>query len=499
MAMPSDGGFWGANLTEAINNGSVPAYRLDDMVTRVIAAWYQMGQDQGFPAPGIGMPASLSAPHEVIDGRNASFRPVLLEGATEGHVLVKNANNTLPLKAPRLLSIFGYSAKAPDQNDYTSSGFSAWTFGDESANLTDALSGFSGSTSSHEAIAINGTLVSGGGSGATAQNMIVSPFDGIVQQAYSDGTALFWDFTLQDPTVNPTSDACIVIVNAFATEGFDRPGLHDDYTDGLIINVANQCKNTIVVFQNAGTRLVDQWIDHPNVTALIFAHLPGQDSGAALASILYGTANPSGKLPYTVAKNESDYGDELLASQPEGIYVNFPQSNFTEGVFVDYRHFDANNITPRYEFGFGLSYTTYSYSNLQIATVPGADTAAYPTGAVLEGGPADLWDVLVKVTADVANTGSMDGMEAAQLYLGIPGPGTPVRQLRGFEKPLIKAGQKATVEFDLTRRDLSVWDTVAQKWLLRNGTFDVSVGASSRILPLTGTFTIGGGCKSRRA
>jgi beta-glucosidase len=83
--------------------------------------------------------------------------------------------------------------------------------------------------------------------------------------------------------------------------------LPDDFSDGLILNVANNCSNTIVVIHNAGVRLVDQWIEHPNVTAVIFAHLPGQDSGRAITQLLYGVQSPSGKLPYTVAKNESDY------------------------------------------------------------------------------------------------------------------------------------------------------------------------------------------------
>ncbi|RKL09690.1 hypothetical protein BFJ70_g16627 [Fusarium oxysporum] len=157
-------------------------------------------------------------------------------------------------------------------------------------------------------------------------------------------------------------------------------------------------------------------------------------------------------------------------------------SNFTEGVYVDYRHFDKLNIEPRYEFGFGLSYTTYNYGNLQIEKICGANITAYPTGPVMEGGQADLWDTLIKVTADIANVGQMDGAEAAQLYVGIPG--APLRQLRGFTKPFIKAGETMPVHFELTRRDLSVWDTVGQNWLLQSGDYAIFIGASSRILPL---------------
>ena len=93
-----------------------------------------------------------------------------------------------------------------------------------------------------------------------------------------------------------------------------------------------------MVIHNAGIRLVDQWIEHPNVTALIFAHLPGQDSGRSIVSLLYGDESPSGKLPYTVARNESQYN--VPVAHPEGQYLRFPQDNFTEGVYIDYKDFD---------------------------------------------------------------------------------------------------------------------------------------------------------------
>ncbi|KAH7111240.1 glycoside hydrolase family 3 protein [Dactylonectria macrodidyma] len=491
MAMPGPGEFWGPKLVEAIENGTVPESRLNDMAVRIITPWYRMKQDKGFPNPGIGIASNLALPHPIVEARDAADKPILLQSAVEGHVLVKNVNNALPLKKPKMLSILGYSAKASDTNMVGNPGPSAWNVawqpanaGDLIAKLSHVLAGFYTSISQ---IALNGTIVSGGGSGATSLATFFSPFHALTNQADEDDTQIFWDFTSPNPEVVGVSDACLVFGNAYSTEAFDRAGLRDDYTDGLILNVAKKCPNTIVVLHNAGTRLVDQWIDHPNVTAVIFGHLPGQDTGKALVSLLYGRDNFSGKLPYTVAKNETDYGELLSHTPAEGKFSIFPQSNFSEGVYVDYRRFDREGTEPRYEFGFGLSYTTFSYSNLKIRNAK-SNHAEYPSGRIVEGGQADLWDTVAVVTVEVKNTGRVSGAEAAQLYVGIPG--RPARQLRGFDKPAIKPGKTTKVTFKLNRRDLSVWDTVAQKWRLQSGEYKIFVGSSSRKLPLKGVLKI---------
>ena len=251
--------------------------------------------------------------------------------------------------------------------------------------------------------------------------------------------------------------------------------------------MASKCANTVVVIHNAGIRLVDQWVDHPNITAVIFAHLPGQDSGRALVSLLYGDESPSGRMPYTVARNESQYN--VKVAHPEGEYSRFPQDDFTEGVYIDYRDFDKKNITPRYEFGFGLTYTTFEYSDLRASLVFNASTSRKaPDSSIIEGGQASLWDVIATVSAVITNTGDMTAKEVAQLYIHIPGG--PVKQLRGFEKIEVVPGDSTPVKFLLQRRDLSEWDTTEQAWVLQKGSYQVWVGASSRILPLAGTLNI---------
>ncbi|RDW92620.1 beta-glucosidase-9 [Coleophoma crateriformis] len=496
LVMPNSDtwGVSGGNLTIAVNNGSLAESRVTDMATRIIAAWYQMGQDEGFPAAGVGMSSAYTTPKTIVNGRKAASKPFLLNGALEGHVLVKNVNNALPLKKPQLLSVFGYDAVAPPaMNVPFTGGSSVWIYGDEPyPNVPNGYSTFG----PVDQAARNGTMISGGGSGANAPAYISAPFDALQNQIYEDDTSLLWDFVSANPAVDSSSDACLVFINAFAAEGLDRDGLHGelslfeyDFSDSLVLNVAANCSNTIVIIHNAGLRLVDQWIDHPNVTALIFAHVPGQDSGRAVVQLLYGVQSPSGKLPYTVAKNESDI-NVYRQTLPEGEYALFPQSDYSEGVYIDYRDFDAKNITPRYEFGFGLTYTTFEYSNLAISLLPNASTSFLPPASqVLEGGASSLWDVLVQVSATITNTGTVAAAEVAQLYVGIPNG--PVKQLRGFSKVDIPVGANVTVSFELTRRDLSEWDVVLQSWALQQATYNIWVGASSRILPLAGTVVIG--------
>jgi beta-glucosidase len=334
----------------------------------------------------------------------------------------------------------------------------------------------------------DGTLITAGGSGGNTPPYVISPFKAIQDRVIADGGILRWDFVGQAPTTYPNADACLVFINAYASEAADRTTLADEWSDKLVQNVATNCSNTIVIIHSAGTRLVDAWIDHPNITAVIFAGLPGQESGHGLVDILYGDVNPSGRLPYTVARSESDYGHLLNSTIDSSA---FPQSNFTERLYIDYRRFDAEKITPRYEFGFGLSYTTFGFSNLSIIPVEGPSTSKYPSADVkiVQGGHPELWDVLYVVQANITNNGTREGAEIAQLYLGIPN--SPARQLRGFDKvgPLT-VNEVGQAVFEIKRRDLSVWNVESQDWELQRGVYNVWVGSSSRKLHLESTIEI---------
>lgn len=411
---------------------------------------------------------TVTAAHQRVIGTSRDSKSTILQGAIEGHVLVKNTKNALPLRNPLLITVVGWDAQV--------------------VSTSPQVQGF---MSQQYTAAVNWTMYTAGGSGLNDPATLISPFDALTQRQYAAGGSLYWDFQNAVPKVDPTSDACIVFINAWASEGYDRVGLRDDYSDGLVTSVAGNCSNTIVVVHNAGVRLVDQFVDHPNVTAIIFAHLPGQDTGNALAAILYGDVSPSGRLPYTVAKNESDYGALLNSSMPEGNYVDFPQSDFSEGQFIDYRYFDKKGITPRYEFGYGLSYTTFKYSNLRFSLK--GSPSPYPAKAAIQsGGNPHLFDTVATGSVQVTNTGSMDSLEVAQLYLGIPGSDQPVKQLRAFEKVSIPKGQTKTVQFSLRRKDMSTWDAHAQQWVIRSGSYNVWAGSSSKNLPLHTTVTVGG-------
>ncbi|KAK8097437.1 beta-glucosidase [Apiospora sp. TS-2023a] len=468
MVMPGGGSF-GKNLTEAVGNGTVPEERVTDMATRIVAAWYLVHQDgDNFPTPGFGM-QNLSLPHEQVDARDPQSRPIILEGAVAGHVLLKNEKKALPFRGEP-----GHAVRVRTKNTDTlfNLGYTS------SPEMAQAVLG----TEQHfDQAARGGTIVTGGRAGANGPAYILDPLAAIQYRASLDGTWVNWDLESGTPDVNPASDACLVFINAIATEGWDRDGLHDDFSDGLVLHVASRCPNTVVVVHAAGVRLVDQWIEHPNVTAAVIAHLPGQDSGLALVRLLYGEAYFSGKLPYTLARNESDYGVGYAPCRPEEGDLDL-QCDFAEGVYVDYRHFDEANITPRFEFGFGLSYTEFKYSDL----------AVKPDEKLLRAGPstyaAGLWDIVATVQATVANVGDAEGAEAVQLYLGIPN--SPPRQLRGFEKVPLQPEEEGVVTFELTRRDLSVWDVVKQSWVVQAGEYGVYVGASSRDVRLTGSIKV---------
>ena len=425
---------------------------------------------------------------------------MILQAAIEGHVLVKNVNKTLPLRSPKLLSLFGFDGPAPLINNPAGVSPSRWNLGAVSVDISDISLLQAVGTGMSPQVASMGTLTFGGGSGAGTGPYISSPFAAFDHKAWEEGFALHWDFHNQSPDVNPATDACIVFVNEFASEAFDRPGLADARADTLVQNVATKCESTIVVVHNAGVRLVDAWIEHPNVRAVIFAHLPGQDSGRALVDIVFGAQSPSGRLPYTIAKRAEDDGHllaPLMPGPPLSRTHRYPQSkrlflfvlskvnnagDFNETLYIDYRAFMLKNITPRYEFGHGLSYTTFEYSNLEATWTVDTVPEMPPDADIIEGGLSSLFDGIATVSFEITNTGTTAAAEVGQLYVATPN--APAKQLRGFIKKHIEPGKTERLRLSLTRRDLSIWDVVKQQWILQKGEYTVHVGRSVLDTPL---------------
>ena len=225
-----------------------------------------------------------------------------------------------------------------------------------------------------------GTLAMGWGSGTDDFPYLVDPLEAISRRARHDRTSLSWwldDFDTTGAATTATGvEVAIVGINSDSGEDYitvdgnegDRNNLTAWHAgDDLVLAVAAVNNNTIVVVHSVGPLILEAWIDHPNITAVLWAGVPGQESGNSLVDVLYGAYNPSGRLPYTIARNRSDYAADI-------IYVDTntpatPQVNYTEGLNIDYRHFLSANITPRYEFGFGLSYTKFNYTNLQVSEI----------------------------------------------------------------------------------------------------------------------------------
>ena len=255
------------------------------------------------------------------------------------------------------------------------------------------------------------------------------------------------------------SDVAVVCVTTSGTEGegTDRPSMALPRSqDALIHAVAAANKKTIVVLNNGTPVLMTGWLT--SVPALVETYFPGQEGGNALAAILFGEVTPSGKLPDTLGARREDYPD----------YGHFPgvrgRVDYAEGIYIGYRHFDKHDIAPLFPFGYGLSYTTFRYTNMKLS-----QSDLSPDGTVT-------------ASVDVTNTGAREGAEVVELYVHDPQPkiDRPVRELKGLNKVDLKPGETKTISLALTPRALAYCDVPGQQWKADAGDYDIEVGASSR-------------------
>ncbi|KAF7789887.1 hypothetical protein EIP86_000835 [Pleurotus ostreatoroseus] len=471
MTMPGDETtnsgttYFGQSLVDAVNNGQVSQDRIDDLATRILAAWYLLGQDTGYPAVNFNSWNPSEGQHINVSANHASLIRTIGAAST---VLLKNTNGVLPLKAPKSIALVGNDA-GPNPNGPNS-------FTDRGGD--------------------SGILALGWGSGTADFPYLVAPSDAITARAKADGTTVTTSLSDTDLTgaANAATgkEVAFVFINADSGEGYitvegnagDRNDLNAWHNgNALVEQVASVNDNTIVVVNSVGPIIMESWVTSPNVTAVVWSGLAGQEAGNSLTDVLYGAVNPGGKLPFTIAKATSDYSAQLITTG--SAIVQIP---YNEGLFIDYRHFDQANITPRFEFGFGLSYTTFDYSNLKI-TGSTAGGTRQPSGP---GSALDPWlhDPVVTVSFTLTNNGTVAGTEAPQLYTSPPASAQSAPlNLKGFDSVFLAPKASTTVSFNLSRYDFSIWDVVSQQWTIPSGDTGISIGASSRDLRLKGSIT----------
>ncbi|KAH8704859.1 beta-glucosidase I [Talaromyces proteolyticus] len=385
MAMPGDtvlGGtgysFYGSNLTIGVLNGTIPEWRLDDMVTRIMAAFFKVGRDKtrvpvnfnswdlsqyGDAHHLVGQgKGTLINQYVDVRGNHSSF---VRELGAKSIVLLKNTNHALPLTGNEKFTAI---------------------IGEDSGSNPDGPNGCT-----YRACA-SGTLAMGWGSGSVEFSHLITPEQAITNEITSRGngvvTAITNNYAIDYiQKIAKVADVALVFVNANSGEGFlevdGNIGDRNNLTlwkdgDALIQNVASINNNTIVILHTVGPVLMTNWYDNPNVTAIVWAGLPGDESGNSLVDVLYGHINPGGKTPFTWGLLRESWSTHVTTNRSTSDVFG-TQIDFEEGVFIDYRDFDRQNETPIYEFGFGLSYTEFQFLNLSVTPIYSSSSKYIPT------------------------------------------------------------------------------------------------------------------------
>lgn len=403
-----------ANVQAALDRGSITVADIDDRVRETLTVLFKFGLfDRDSTARGTIDQSADNAAAQRIE--------------TQSAVLLKNQGNVLPLgSSTQKIAVIGAPAK---------------------------------------------TSAQGGGSSQVDPLSTDNAYDAIVSRAGSSATVSYADGsdTDQAAAAAKSADVALVFVKDDESEGGDRPDLRlPGKQDALISAVAAANPHTVVVLQT-GSAVLMPWLD--KVSGVLQTWYPGARGGAATAQLLWGDANPSGKLPQTwPASNKQT---------PAGTQAQYPgindEGDYSEGIYVGYRWYDKNNQTPLFPFGYGLSYTGFRYSDLTLQHSSGTS-----------GDP-------VTVSFKVTNTGDRAGAEAPQLYVSKPDTlaPTPPRELGAFTKVQLAPHQTKTVTLTVNPRELSYWDSGAQAFTVQDGSYTIAVGGSSASLPLHATYRVG--------
>jgi len=409
LAMKPD--HYSDEVKAAVTGGQIPESSIDSMVIRRFAQMFRFGMFDRARTPEAIPAEKDGAIARAIAGQCA--------------VLLKNGHNTLPLDTNliRSIAIIGPYAGA--------------------------------------------AVTGGGGSSAVKPLYSVAPLDGIRSRVGTNVVVTFDSGTnvANAVVIAKLADVALVMVGNRDSEGHDRPNLSlPNNQDALISAVAAANPRTIVILKTGGAVLMP-WLGQ--VPSVLEVWYPGEEDGNMVADLLFGDVNPSGKLPLTIPRNES----EVPVSTPE----QYPGVNgnavYSERLLVGYRWYDARNVEPLFPFGYGLSYTTFKVAKLSVSGF------SDKTG--------------VRVAFNVVNTGSRAGAEVVQVYVATPpDAGEPPKQLKGFAKVRLRPGQSRRVTVVLDRRAFSIWDIRAGHWVLAPGHHQILVGTSSRDLPLRSTVII---------
>jgi beta-glucosidase len=437
--------FFEKKFKDALDAGKIPQSELDDHVHRILRSMFADGA--------VDHPRQRS----VIDPFAGFETARKIEES--GIVLLKNEKGVLPLSAAKLKTI----AVIGSHSDV----------------------GMISGGGSAQVDPIGGNAIKPAGQGATHWMEEIwfptSPLKAI--QARAPHATVKYDAGT-DPAAAATAakgaDVAIVFAYKWASEGMDSKDLSLPHNqDAIISAVAAANPHTIVVLET-GNPVTMPWVD--KTAAVLEAWFAGSDGASAVGNILFGTVNPSGKLPNTFPKSEADLPHPTItmppptssgfdgAATPEKWAAGLPpfEVTYDEGVKVGYKWYDAENKKPLFPFGFGLSYTTYRYSGLQVT--PGEKT---------------------KVSFTVTNTGSREGTEIAEVYAGLPAAAQePPKRLVGFTRVKLNPGEKKNVTVEIEPKYLSIFDEQKDDWSLLPGDYSIMVGGSSDSLPLKGTLNL---------
>ena len=417
LEMPASGGINDKQIVDAVKEGRLEETVLDRAVERILNIVYRFEENRNKSAV-----FDRDKDHEYAK-----------KVAEETIVLLKNEDELLPLPEKEEIAFIGKYARQPR---------------------------FQGGGSSH----INSHKVTG------AWDVVKDWGNITFAEGYGDQEDVT-DEALIAEAVEKAGKAKAAVIfaglpDAFESEGFDRSHMGMPNCQNELINrVAAVQPNTIVVLHN-GSPVEMPWADQ--VKGIVEAYLSGQAVGAAVVDILFGKVNPSAKLPETFPYKLED-NPSYLYYLGEGDKVEY-----REGVFVGYRYYDTKKMDVRFPFGYGLSYTTFAYSNLKLSATQIKDT-----------------DTLT-VSVDVTNTGSMAGKEVVQLYVSDVESTVirPVKELKGFDKVDLQPGETKTVTFTLGKRAFAYWNTQIHDWHVESGEFRILVGKSSRDIQLEETVTV---------